>query len=108
MKRTFVTLMLLTGFVLSSMLLARDKEVNVVLKWNPNEKQMIPALDTTGGIYPLAIAAVVDKRDKGKQIGENTEQKVAVPVYTSSDVPAYVREHVTAQLKTVGMDVRGS
>ena len=39
---------------------------------------------------------------------ENTEDKVPVPGYTISDVPAYVREHVAAQLKAIGLDVRAA
>jgi hypothetical protein len=105
MRRTCIAVTLAAGFVMSPMLVARPKELTVALKWNPNEKQSMPALDTTGGIYPLAIASVVDKRDKGKQIGENTEGKIPVPVYTSSDVPAYVREHLSRQLKAIGLDV---
>lgn len=108
MRRVSISLILAVGFVVSPMLLARVKELNVVLRWNPNGKQAMPALDTTGGIYPLVIPGVIDKRDKGKQIGENTEDKVAVPVYTSSDVPGYVRDHLTAQLKAIGLDVRAA
>lgn len=104
MTRKAVALTVVAGFVMSSMLLAREKELNVVLKWNPNEKQGKPVLDTTGGIFPLAIAGIVDKRDKGKQIGENTE-KDTVPIYTSSDVPAFVRDHVVSQLKIIGIEV---
>src|ERR1700724_4009951 len=85
--------------------LAAPKELNIVLKWNPNEKQSMPALDVTGGVYAVAIAPSVDKRDKGNQVGENTEGKVAVPVNTSSDVPAFVRDHLLAPLKSIGLEV---
>jgi hypothetical protein len=101
----WVALMIVTGLVGASTLLARDKEVNVVLKWNPNEKQAMPAIDTTGGLFAVAIAPIADKREKGKQIGENTEQKIVVPVYSSSDVPAYLREHLVGQLKSIGLEV---
>ena len=42
----------------------------------------MPVLDTTGGIYAVAVPAIVDKRDKGKQVGENNEGKDIVPVYS--------------------------
>src|SRR5262245_51820564 len=105
MKRIYVSLMVLAGFVVSSALFARVKELTVVLKWNANDKQPMPAFDTTGGLHPRATAVAPNGRDRGKQICENTEHKDAVPVYTSSDVPAYVREHVARQLKTIGLDV---
>ena len=108
MRQLFVTSLLLASYAGSPMLLARANELNVILKWNPNEKRSVPVLDTTGGVYGISVAAVVDKRDKGKQIGENTEGKIPVPVYTTSDVPAYVREHLTAQLKTIGLDVKAA
>ena len=38
---------------------------------------------STGGIFSLAIPAIVDKREKGKQVGENNEGKAVVPVYTT-------------------------
>src|SRR6478736_7237389 len=101
-----ITLTLLGVLVLSSALLARSTELNVTLKWNPNEKQAIPPLDSTGGLYPLTVTAVADKRDKGKQIGENVEGKMPVPVLTDSDIAGFVREHVTGQLKAIGVDVR--
>jgi len=105
MKRTVVFPVVL-ALAVSATLAAKD--LNIVLKWNPNEKQSMPVLETTGGIFSLAIPAIVDKRDKGKQVGENNEGKQVVPVYTTSDVPAFVREHLTAQLKTIGLDVAAS
>jgi len=97
--------LLLLAIVMSGLMAARPKELTVILKWNPNEKQSMPVFETTGGVLPLMIADVSDKRDRGKQIGENTEEKVAVPVYTVSDVPEYVRGHLTAQLRAIGLDV---
>jgi hypothetical protein len=105
MRRLCTVIVLLLGIAMSVSMFAKDKDLNVVLKWNPNEKQSMPVLETTGGILPVAIAGIVDKRDKGKQMGENTEGKTPVPVYTSSDVAGFVREHLVAQLKTIGLEV---
>jgi hypothetical protein len=102
MKGTVVFPVLLV-LTMSTILAAKD--LTIVLKWNPNEKQSMPVLETTGGIFSLAISPLVDKRDKGKQVGENNEGKTVVPVYTNSDVSGFVREHLTAQLKTIGLDV---
>lgn len=105
MKRT-IAVALTAALASTSALGARSKELTVILKWNPNEKPSIPVLETTGGVRSLTIAAVVDRRDKGKQIGENLEGKVPVPVVTQSDVAGYVREHLAGQLKAIGIDLR--
>jgi hypothetical protein len=107
MRPACMIALLMIGTIASATL-AAPKELNIVLKWNPNEKQAMPALDITGGVYAVAIAPSIDKRDKGNQIGENTEGKVAVPVNTSSDVPAFVREHLVAQIKSIGLDVKAA
>ena len=107
MTRACITALLMIGTIASAMF-AAPTELTIVLKWNPNNKQSMPAVDVTGGIYAVAIAPSVDKRDKGNQIGENTEGKVAVPVNTSSDVPAFVREHLVAQIKSIGLDVKAA
>ena len=104
MKRT-IAVALTAALASTSALGARSKELTVILKWNPNEKPSIPVLETTGGVRSLTIAAVVDRRDKGKQIGENLEGKVPVPVVTQSDVAGYVREHLAGQLKAIGIDL---
>ncbi len=92
--------------VLTTIAIAAPKELIVVLKWNPNVKLPMPTLDMTGGLFSFSVAPVIDKRDKGTQIGENVEGKVPVPVYTKSDVPAFIGEHLAAQLKRIGLDVQ--
>jgi len=59
MKRTVVFPVVL-ALAVSATLAAKD--LNIVLKWNPNEKQSMPVLETTGGIFSLAIPVIVDKR----------------------------------------------
>ena len=103
MKRVLALLVLTAIVALPA--LARVKELNIVLKWNPNEKSRMPVLETTGGLRALSVAPMVDKRDKGKQVGENTEEKVVVPVYTTSDVPEFVRDRLVQQLRRGGLDV---
>jgi hypothetical protein len=97
--------LLVMSAVIALPALARVKELNIVLKWNPNEKSRMPALDTTGGLRTMSVAPMVDKRDKGKQVGENTEEKAVVPVYTTSDVPEFVRDRLVQQLRRGGLDV---
>jgi hypothetical protein len=92
--------------IVASTLLAAPKQLTVVLKWNPNAKQQAPLLETTGGVLPIVVAPIVDTREKGSQIGQNVEGKTPVPVFTTSDVSAYVREHLVGQLRRLGLDVR--
>lgn len=103
--RRMIALAILLGFVAIAVLGARPKTLAVVLKWNPNEKQVIPVFEITGGIHKLSIGEILDKRDKGTQIGANTEEKTPVPVITTSDISDFVREHVANQLKAIGLDV---
>jgi hypothetical protein len=106
--RPLVVLAILLGFVVPGLLNARPKTLIVVLKWNPNEKQAIPVFEITGGIHRLSIGEIVDKRDKGTQIGANTEEKIIVPVTTTSDIGGFVREHVAVQLKAIGLDIQSA
>ena len=106
--RHMIVLAILLGFVVPDVLNARPKTLTVVLKWNPNEKQVIPVFEITGGIHKLSIGEIADKRDKGTQIGMNTEEKIVVPVTTTSDIAGFVREHVAAQLKAIGLEAQSA
>jgi hypothetical protein len=106
MTRSFRLAGVLFAALTTTAIAAAPKELIVVLKWNPNNKLSMPTLDMTGGLVSFSVAPVVDKRDKGTQIGENIEGKAPVPVYTKSDVAAFVGEHLLAQLKRIGLDAR--
>jgi len=106
MRRACTGIVCAAAILTSDVFVAKTKELTVVLKWNPNEKVSIPVLETTGGLYPLTLAPIVDKRDKGKQVGENTEDKVPVPVYTNSDIPAFVAQHLADRLTIAGLEVK--
>jgi hypothetical protein len=106
MRQTVSLVMVLGVLAGSTGVLARPKSLKFPLRWNPNEAASMPAFDVTGGVHSLAIAVPVDKREKGEQIGENVEERVAVPVFTGSDVPAFLREHLAAPFKNMGLDVR--
>jgi hypothetical protein len=86
---------------------ARPKTLAVVLRWNPNDKPSIPTFDFVESL-PFVIESVADARGRTDQIGENVEEKPAVPVTTASDVAAFVREHLAKQLKAMGLDVRAA
>ena len=85
------------------------KPLSVDLKWTPNSDTLAPpALDLTGGVYSLQIEKLVDKREKGNQIGENTEKKDVVPIITPSDVALFVTDMVIAQSKKTGIQIVGN
>lgn len=106
MRRACTGIVCAAAILTSDVFVAKTKELTVVLKWNPNERVSVPVLETTGGLYPLTLAPIVDKRDKGKQVGENTEDKVPVPVYTNSDIPAFVAQHLADRLTIAGLEVK--
>lgn len=76
-----------------------------MLRWNPSEKQVIPALVFAESLL-FVVEGVADARERIDQIGENVEEKTAVPVTTTSNVAAFVRDGVVRQLKVIGLDVR--
>jgi hypothetical protein len=111
MSRNGKSFALLVGLALTAALaVARPKTLDVPLAWTPNpgDRYQEPSLDLTGGIYSVRLESFVDAREKGNQIGENSEKKETVPVYTRSDVAGFLTEVVTAQLKRTGLDIRNS
>jgi hypothetical protein len=88
---------------------AAAKPLSIELKWTPNkETPALPAFEMTGGVYSLQIDQLVDKREKGTQVGENSEKKDVAPVVTSSGVAQFVTETLVTQSKKAGLDVRAS
>lgn len=84
---------------------ARPKTLAIVLRWNPNEKQVIPTFEVPE-TQPFVIESFADARERPDQIGENIEKKIKVPVTTTSNVAAFVRDNLVRQLKVIGLDVR--
>jgi hypothetical protein len=105
MKRRFAIALVAYILLAAAWLGARPKELWIVLKWNPNAKPVSTALDTTGGLRPFRVAPIKDSRTKGEQVGENVEKKVAVPVYTKSNVAEFVRDNFVAQLQRTGFEI---
>jgi hypothetical protein len=86
---------------------AAQRRLTVPLRWSPTIRGdfRLPTIEMTGGIRVIKIEPFVDKRDKGRQIGENTEQSPAVPVYTDTNVAEFLGRSIESQLKTLGIDV---
>jgi hypothetical protein len=89
--------------------IAAAKSLSIELKWTPNkETPALPAFEMTGGVYSLQIDQLVHKRDKGNQIGENSEKKEVVPVVTASSVARFVTDALVAQSKKLGLEIKSS
>ncbi len=108
MKKTALLIVLaLVAVWAAGTLSARPKSVSVPLTWSPNPRDdyHAPTIDLTGGINTLRLLPIEDKREKRDQIGENSEEKEAVPVYTNSNVPDFLTRTLTAQFKSLGLDL---
>ncbi len=86
----------------------KPKTLDVPLVWTPKEAPAMPVVDLTGGVRPFTITPFADARDNRSAIGENTEKKPPVTVVTSSDVPKFVSDNLSRELKQLGLDVSGT
>src|SRR6476659_9680532 len=83
-----------------------QRPLNVPMKWTPTDPPpTVPPIDlTAGGVYPLRIDPVVDRRDKGRTIGEHPDgNRPPVVVVTDSDVGAFVTSQVATLLTRFGV-----
>ena len=102
-------LAVLVGALVSGAALARPMLDNIPLKWTPTS--------SLGEMGPLSLSApdlaarihvdtLVDARQNPTLIGQNTEKAdKPLPVSTSSDVPAFVTEHLKDTLRAGGLTV---
>ena len=84
-----------------------QRSLVVPLKWTPiaRDNQRPPTLDITGGLLTVRFDPVADKRDKGRQIGENTEGKTPVPIYTDSNVGKFLDQWITDRMRGLGLTI---
>ncbi len=109
-KSGFLILLALVSVWAAGSLTARPKSVNVPLTWSPNPRDDYhpPTIELTGGIESLRLLPIEDKREKREQIGENVEEKEAVPVYTPSNVADFLTRTLNSQFKSLGLDMADS
>ncbi len=78
----------------------------VRLKWIPNETDNQPSvLDITGGLFTVRFDPVADKRNKGRQIGENTEGKRPRPIITNDNVGTFLDKWITDKMHGLGLTI---
>jgi hypothetical protein len=91
----------------SRVLAAAEKLMTVPMKWTPNDPPpTVAPIDLTGGgVYPLRIDPVVDRREKGRVIGEHPDGKnKTIPVVTNDDVGVFLTAQVKALLSRFGVE----
>jgi hypothetical protein len=109
MKRSVVIATCVLGILAAATVsAARQKSLTIALKWAPNpegdqQRPNVEALVT--GTAMIRIMPLVDKRDKGTQIGVNSEGASPVPVYSDSDIAGFVGESVKTYLHDSGVPI---
>ena len=102
-------LALLVGALVSGTALARTMLDNIPLKWTPTSSltEMGPLnLSASDLAARIHVDTLVDARQNPTLIGQNTEKAdKPLPVSTSSDVPAFVTEHLKDTLRAGGLTV---
>jgi hypothetical protein len=87
---------------------AADQPLNMPLKWTPKESigSMGP-LDLSGALLAtkIRIDAFTDARADAASVAENREKSQPRPVTTSSDVPAFVADHMKEAMRGLGLSV---
>ena len=102
-------LALLVGALVSGTALARTMLDNIPLKWTPTSSltEMGPLnLSASDLAARIHVDTLVDARQNPTLIGQNTEKAdKPLSVSTSSDVPAFVTEHLKDTLRAGGLTV---
>jgi hypothetical protein len=87
---------------------AADQLQNIPLKWTPKESiASMGVLDLSGAFLTTKIRVdpFNDARTDTASVGENREKSQPRPVTTSSDVPAFVADHMKEAMRGLGMSV---
>lgn len=101
----FVALVLAGAVALA----AAPRILMVPLQWSLNihgdHPTALPSMDVTGGMHTLRVEKIVDRREKDREIGENTEKPDHVSIQTTSDVAAFVANNLVTELRSAGLDL---
>jgi hypothetical protein len=87
---------------------AADQLQNIPLKWTPKESiASMGTLDLSGALLTtkIRVDTFTDTRTDTASVGENREKSQPRPVTTSSDVPAFVAEHMKEAMRGLGLSV---
>jgi hypothetical protein len=87
---------------------AADQPLNMPLKWTPKESiSSMGPLDLSGALLStkIRIDAFTDARPDAAAVAENREKSQPRPVTTSSDVPAFIADHMKEAMRGLGLSV---
>jgi hypothetical protein len=87
---------------------AADQPLNMPLKWTPKESiSSMGPLDLSGALLAtkFRIDAFTDARPDPAAVAENREKSQPRPVTTSSDVPAFIADHLKEAMRGLGLSV---
>ena len=87
---------------------AADQLQNIPLKWTPKESiASMGTLDLSGGLLTtkIRVDTFTDARTDTASVGENREKSQPRPVTTSSDVPAFVADHMKEAMRGLGLSI---
>jgi hypothetical protein len=87
---------------------AADQPLNMPLKWTPKESiSSMGPLDLSGALLTtkIRIDAFTDVRPDAASVAENREKSQPRPVTTSSDVPAFVADHMKEAMRGLGLSI---
>ena len=87
---------------------AGDQLQNIPLKWTPKESiGSIGPLDLSGALLTTKIRfdTFTDARPDKATVAENREKSQPRPVTTSSDVPAFVADHMKEVMRGLGLAI---
>lgn len=103
--RTASVVLVVAG--LAASVAGAQKSLGVPLKWTPTARDNQPSsvLDITGGLLTVRFDPVADNRDKGRHIGQNTEGKRPVAIYTNSNVGAFLDHWITDRMRGLGLTI---
>jgi hypothetical protein len=87
---------------------AADQLQNIPLKWTPKESiASMGTLDLSGALLTtkIRVDTFTDARTDSASVGENREKSQPRPVTTSSDVPAFVADHMKEAMRGLGLSL---
>jgi hypothetical protein len=107
--RVPVLALLISTWATSTALARQTVLENIPLKWSPTSTlaEMGPVdLSAPDLAVKIRVDPLVDTRQNPALVGENTEKPdKPLPVSTSTDVPAFVTEHLKDTLRAAGLSV---
>jgi hypothetical protein len=108
MRLSTLAIGLLASSLISGAALAASDLANIPLKWTPTSSlSSMGTIDLSGNIVATSIHfdALTDARENPSLVAENREKAKYRQMTTSSDVPAFVLDHLKQTLFAAGLKI---